>query len=77
MMGVCYLLKLFGADKKFESLSWFPSVIEEYKKKQIQRKSNKTSHGVDTLDIIQINDYLEQFELQYFTYTSASILFTE
>ena len=77
MMGVCYLLKLFGADKKFESLSWFPSVIEEYKKKQIQRKSNKTSHGVDTLDIIQINDYLDQFELQYFTYTSASILFTE
>ena len=77
MIGVCYLLKLFCADKKFESLSWFPSVIEEYKKQQINRKSNKTSHGVDTLDIIQIKDYLEQFELQYFTYTSASILFTE
>ena len=77
MIGVCYLLKLFCADKKFESLSWFPSVIEEYKKQQINRKSNKSSHGVNTLDIIQINSYLEQFELQYFTYTSASILFTE
>ena len=77
MIGVCYLLKLFNADKKFESLSWFPSVIEEYRKQYIQRKSNKSSQGVIALDIIQINDYLRQFELQYFTYTSASILFTE
>ena len=77
MIGVCYLLKLFNADKKFESLSWFPSVIEEYRKQYIQRKSNKSSQGVIALDMIQINDYLRQFELQYFTYTSASILFTE
>ena len=77
MMGVCYLLKLFCADKKFESLSWFPSVIHYYNEKKNQRKSDKSSHGVDTLNERQITSYKEQFELQYFTYTSASILFSE
>ena len=77
MMGVCYLLKLFSADKKFESLSWFPSVISYYNSKKIQRKNEKGSHGVDTLNERQITSYKEQFELQYFTYTSAAILFNE
>ena len=77
MMGVCYLLKLFCADKKFESLNWFPSVLNYYNGKKIQRKNDKGTQGVDTLNEIQISDYKEHFELQYFTYTSASILFTE
>ena len=77
MMGVCYLLKIFSADKKFESLSWFPSVISYYNSKKIQRKNEKGSHGVDTLNERQITSYKEQFELQYFTYTSAAILFNE
>ena len=76
MMGVCYLLKLFSADKKFESLNWFPSVINYYNVKKKERKNDK-SVGVDTLNERQISSYKEQFELQYFTYTSASILFTE
>ena len=77
MMGVCYLLKVFSADKKFESLSWFPSVISYYNSKKIQRKNEKGSHGVDTLNERQITSYKDQFELQYFTYTSAAILFNE
>ena len=77
MMGVCYILKLFSADKKFESLSWFPSVILYYNEKQNKRKSDKSSHGVDTLNERQISSYKEQFELQYYTYTSAAILFSE
>ena len=77
MIGVCYLLKLFSADKKFDSLSWFPSVINYYKEKSIARKNDKNSQGVDTLNERQITSYKEQFELQYFTYTSASILFSE
>ena len=77
MMGVCYLLKVFSADKKFESLSWFPSVISYYNAQKIQRKNEKGSHGVDTLNERQITSYKEQFELQYFTYTSAAILFNE
>ena len=77
MMGVCYLLKLFSADKKFESLSWFPSVISYYNSQKQQRKNEKGSHGVDTLNERQITSYKEQFELQYFTYTSAAILFNE
>ena len=77
MIGVCYLLKLFTTDKKFESLNWFPSVINYYNEKKIQRKNDKSSQGVDTLNDRQITSYKEQFELQYFTYTSASILFSD
>lgn len=77
MVGVCYLLKIFSCDKKFESLNWFPSVINYYKLKQSQKqKKDKNSYGVNTLNERQINSYKEQFEMQYYTYTSASILFT-
>ena len=78
MIGVCYLLKIFSCDKKFESLNWFPSVINYYKMKQNQKqKKDKNSYGVNTLNERQINSYKEQFEIQYYTYTSATILFTE
>ena len=78
MIGVCYLLKIFSCDKKFDSLNWFPSVINYYKKKQSQKqKKDKNSYGVNTLNERQINSYKEQFEIQYYTYTSATILFTE
>ena len=74
MMGVCYLLKLFNGEKKFESLNWFPSVIAEYERQLNQLKSSKV---VNALDIKKITCYLEQIELQYFTYTSASFLFID
>ena len=77
IIGMCYLLKLFMADKKFESLNWFPSVIEFYNSKKGGKKVDKYSGGVDTLNDREIASYKEQFELQYFTYTSASILFTD
>ena len=78
MVGVCYLLKIFSCDKKFESLNWFPSVINYYKMKQNQKqKKDKNSFGVNTLNERQINSYKEQFELLFYTYTSATILFTE
>ena len=78
MVGICYLLKIFSCDKKFESLNWFPSVIAYYKNKQNQKqKKDKNSYGVNTLNERQINSYKEQFEMLYYTYTSATILFTE
>ena len=77
MMGICFLLKIFKADKKFENLSWFSSAIEDYKRQQNKLKSSKISQSGQILDIIQINDYIEQFEMQNFIYTSASFLFTE
>ena len=77
IMGMCYLLKLFFADKKFESLNWFPSVIEFYNSKKGEKKKDKHSVGIDILNDRQITSYKEQFELQYFTYTSASLLFTD
>jgi len=79
MVGMCYLLKVVNCDKKFESLNWFPSVIDYYKKqkKQQDKKDKDKSDGVNTLNERQINSYKEQFEMMYFTYTSATILFTE
>ena len=78
MVGICYLLKIFSCDKKFESLNWFPSVLSTYKNKQNSKpKNNKSSFGLDTLEERQTTAYKEQFEILYFTYTSATILFTE
>ena len=76
-MGMCYLLKLFMADKKFESLNWFPSVIQFYNNKKGDKKTDKYTGGIDTLNEREISSYKEQFELQYYTYTSASLLFTD
>ena len=77
IIGMCYLLKLFMADKRFESLNWFPSVIDFYNSKKGEKKSDKYTGGVDTLNDREIVSYKEQFELQFFTYTSASILFSD
>ena len=81
MAGICYLLKIFACDKKFESLNWFPSVINNYKsqeKSNMKIKKDKNNYGgVDTLNERQIAIYKENFEILYFTYTSATVLFTE
>ena len=79
IIGACFLLKIFSADRFFESLSWFPSVINHYNQEEINRKkkANKDSQEIDVLQGRQINSYKEQFELQYFTFTSATILFSE
>ena len=81
MVGICYLLKIFACDKKFESLNWFPSVINNYKNQEKSNSKNKKDKnnfgGVDTLNERQIATYKEHFEILYFTYTSATILFTE
>ena len=78
MVGICYLLKIFDCDKNFESLNWFPSVINYYKSKQGQKqKKDKNASGVNILNERQIASYKEQFEMLYYTYTSATILFTE
>ena len=77
IMGMCYLLKLFFADKKFESLNWFTSVIDFYNSKKGDKKNDKYTGGVDTLNDREIASYKEQFELQYYIFTSASILFTD
>ena len=73
ILGICYLLKVCNLDKDFDNLSWFESVINDFK----NQKGNKSQKdvGVDTLNDRQISSYLEQYELQYYTYTSASILF--
>lgn len=73
ILGICYLLKVCNLDKDFDNLSWFESVINDFK----NQKGNKSQKdvGVDTLNDRQISSYLEQYELQYYTYTSASVLF--
>ena len=79
MVGICYLLRIFSCDKKFESLNWFPSVINGYKSEQSNNLKQKKNNfeGVDTINERKITTYKEHFEILYFTYTSATILFTE
>ena len=79
IIGACFILKVFSADKMFESLSWFPSVINHYnEEEQNNKKKDKKELGeVQVLNERQNTIYKEHFQLQYFTYTSASILFTE
>ena len=77
IIGACFLLKIFSADKFFDSLSWFPSVINHYNQEEINRKNKKDSKELDVLNERKINSYKEQFELQYFIFTSANILFTK
>ena len=77
IMGMCYLLKLLMADKKFESLNWFPSVIQYYNNKKGDKKTDKYTGGIDILNEREIASFKEQYELQYYTYTSASLLFSD
>ena len=83
IMGLCYLLKVYHIDKLFESLNWFNSVIEKYKneKKEYEDRKNNMKKKDDNVKFNisekRINTFLEQFEMFYFTYSSATVLFNE
>jgi hypothetical protein len=83
IMGLCYLLKVYHIDKLFESLNWFNSVIEKYKseKKEYEDRKNNMKKKDDNVKFNisekRITTFLEQFEMFYFTYSSATVLFNE
>ena len=85
IIGICYLLKVFRINELFESLNWFPSIIQYYKNQQINYESKKKEKKKISSDMDiefniserKISTYLKQFEILYYSYTAASVLFNE
>ncbi|XP_055973291.1 WASH complex subunit 4 isoform X2 [Sorex fumeus] len=83
-MGVAYILKLLDQYQEFDSLHWFQSVQEKYLKEMraVAKQQNVQSAGQDekllqTMNLTQkrLNVYLQEFELLYFSLSSARIFF--
>lgn len=82
-MGVAYILKLLDQYHEFDSLHWFQSVREKYNKDREQvQKQKETSSGRDeklqqtmVLTIKRLEVYQQEFELLYYTLSSARIFF--
>ncbi|XP_043943762.1 WASH complex subunit 4 [Protopterus annectens] len=83
-MGVAYILKLLDQYQEFDSLHWFQSVQEKYmkEKKAVVKQQNVQSTNQDeklmqTMNLTQkrLDIYLQEFELLYFSLSSARIFF--
>uniref|UniRef100_A0A8D1B7F1 WASH complex subunit 4 n=1 Tax=Sus scrofa TaxID=9823 RepID=A0A8D1B7F1_PIG len=83
-MGVAYILKLLDQYQEFDSLHWFQSVREKYLKeiRAVAKQQNVQSTSQDekllqTMNLTQkrLDVYLQEFELLYFSLSSARIFF--
>uniref|UniRef100_A0A9L0R513 WASH complex subunit 4 n=1 Tax=Equus caballus TaxID=9796 RepID=A0A9L0R513_HORSE len=83
-MGVAYILKLLDQYQEFDSLHWFQSVREKYLKEMraVAKQQNVQSASQDekllqTMNLTQkrLDVYLQEFELLYFSLSSARIFF--
>uniref|UniRef100_A0AAQ5XAX0 WASH complex subunit 4 n=1 Tax=Amphiprion ocellaris TaxID=80972 RepID=A0AAQ5XAX0_AMPOC len=83
-MGVAYILKLLDQYLEFDSLHWFQAVRDKYKKElnAVAKEQNVQSAGQDekllqTMNLTQkrLDIYLQEFELLYFSLSSARIFF--
>ncbi|XP_043822433.1 WASH complex subunit 4 isoform X2 [Dromiciops gliroides] len=83
-MGVAYILKLLDQYQEFDSLHWFQSAREKYLKEMraVVKQQNVQSTSQDeklmqTMNLTQkrLDVYLQEFELLYFSLSSARIFF--
>uniref|UniRef100_A0A8D0GHR3 WASH complex subunit 4 n=1 Tax=Sphenodon punctatus TaxID=8508 RepID=A0A8D0GHR3_SPHPU len=83
-MGVAYILKLLDQYQEFDSLHWFQSVREKYVKeiRAVAKQQNVQSTGQDekllqTMNLThkRLDVCLQEFELLYFSLSSARIFF--
>uniref|UniRef100_A0A4W3I8L6 WASH complex subunit 4 n=1 Tax=Callorhinchus milii TaxID=7868 RepID=A0A4W3I8L6_CALMI len=83
-MGVAYILKLLDQYQEFDSLHWFQSVREKYMteknavvKQQNVQSTNQDEKLMQTMNLTQkrLDIYLQEFELLYFSLSSARIFF--
>ncbi|KAF7702037.1 WASH complex subunit 4 [Silurus meridionalis] len=83
-MGVAYILKLLDQYQEFDSLHWFQAVREKYKKEmsavvkeQNVQATNQDEKLLQTMNLTQkrLDIYLQEFELLYFSLSSARIFF--
>lgn len=80
-MGIAYILKLLDQCNEFDSLHWFQSVKEKYHKEKedvlkqsIPAKDEKLKQTTN-LTLKRIENYEQEFELLYFSLSSARIFF--
>uniref|UniRef100_A0A3B3VAH5 WASH complex subunit 4 n=1 Tax=Poecilia latipinna TaxID=48699 RepID=A0A3B3VAH5_9TELE len=83
-MGVAYILKLLDQYLEFDSLHWFQAVRDKYRKElsAVAKEQTVQSAGQDekllqTMNLTQkrLDVYLQEFELLYFSLSSARIFF--
>uniref|UniRef100_A0A8B9HR92 WASH complex subunit 4 n=1 Tax=Astyanax mexicanus TaxID=7994 RepID=A0A8B9HR92_ASTMX len=83
-MGVAYILKLLDQYQEFDSLHWFQAVREKYMKEMsaVVKEQNVQATSQDeklmqTMNLTQkrLDVYLQEFELLYFSLSSARIFF--
>uniref|UniRef100_A0A3P8WCL7 WASH complex subunit 4 n=1 Tax=Cynoglossus semilaevis TaxID=244447 RepID=A0A3P8WCL7_CYNSE len=83
-MGVAYILKLLDQYLEFDSLHWFQAVRDKYKKElnTVLKEQNVQAISQDeklmqTMNLTQkrLDLYLQEFELLYFSLSSARIFF--
>jgi len=81
-MGVAYILKLLDQYQEFDSLHWFDSVRDKYTGEKISIQKQKVSGRLDeklqqtmTLTVKRLDQYKQEFELLYYSLSSARIFF--
>ncbi|KFW84329.1 WASH complex subunit 7, partial [Manacus vitellinus] len=83
-MGVAYILKLLDQYQEFDSLHWFQSVREKYvkeiravAKQQNVQSTNQDEKLLQTMNLThkRLEVCLQEFELLYFSLSSARIFF--
>nr|XP_006633158.1 PREDICTED: WASH complex subunit 7 [Lepisosteus oculatus] len=83
-MGVAYILKLLDQYQEFDSLHWFQAVREKYLKEmnavvkeQHVQATSQDEKLMQTMNLTQkrLDVYLQEFELLYFSLSSARIFF--
>ncbi|XP_063053067.1 WASH complex subunit 4 [Engraulis encrasicolus] len=83
-MGVAYILKLLDQYQEFDSLHWFQAVRDKYVKEinAVVKEQNVQTTSQDeklmqTMNLTQkrLDVYLQEFELLYFSLSSARIFF--
>ncbi|CAL1541419.1 unnamed protein product [Lymnaea stagnalis] len=80
-MGVAYILKLLDQYYEFDSLHWFQSVRDKFKKdkeqvlKQTGNRSDEKLQQTTSLTVKRLEQYLQEYELLFYSLSSARIFF--
>jgi len=81
VMGIAYILKLLDQYSEFDALHWFHSVNDKYNREK-QSTVTKAREGKDeklqqatNVTLKRLNDFQREFELVFFSLSSARIFF--
>ena len=80
-VGLAYLLKILGQDKRFGSLNWFESIEQNLRNEE--DNILKTRHMVEEVDVEReinlkkIRTSGEEYTLLYYSFNAAQIFFKE